>query len=361
MAVGLLLAVGLSCSSSTSSSAPAQGPAGVIMAQQQQVPAVRNTPIPPGAQFTISCTTIGGPDHVARSQAMRQQLLKLDVPVFDGNGKRTGTRLMPDWHVIHGDGQSQVNYGFYADLEDPRQAADLERARADQRSLASMVNLSNGSRLFPYTPFVRLDSSDPPAPAEWNLASAKGFWSLQVGAYRGQNRKQMAVDTVRRCREQQPPIEAYFYHGPSISSVCIGAWPRNAVREQQSDTAASRDPNQPLLVLGPGTVRLPPKARVVTPAGETVKVVEPVLEVLDPTLAKTMRENPHHAVDGYANRRKLRTRDGGMRDVYDPSFLVQIPTSLREASPGQRPSLPAELYQPPETPAEGRLRSISGN
>ena len=66
-------------------------------------------------------------------------------------------------------------------------------------------------------------------------------WSVQIAAYEGSTqRKKFAVDAVRDARAEGVP--AYYYHGPSISSVCVGAWPRAAVRGDMEP--AFNDPNE---------------------------------------------------------------------------------------------------------------------
>src|ERR1700734_2976972 len=57
-------------------------------------------PVPPeGAQYTIYCQGIAGPDHLERSRALRQLLIQ--------------STPMKDWYVIHATDQSTLYYGFY--------------------------------------------------------------------------------------------------------------------------------------------------------------------------------------------------------------------------------------------------------
>ena len=50
-------------------------------------------------------------------------------------------------------------------------------------------------------------------------------------------------------------IEAYYHHGPNVSEVCVGTWPEEAIRKQESDGGDgidATDQQRPLLFLGPG-------------------------------------------------------------------------------------------------------------
>ena len=65
------------------------------------------------------------------------------------------------------------------------------------RTIQSMADQS-GNPLFPHSFFVEVTTPDPQAPAEWNLANANGYWSLQIAAYKDSpKRKQYAVEAVR--------------------------------------------------------------------------------------------------------------------------------------------------------------------
>jgi hypothetical protein len=166
--------------------------------------------------------------------------------------------------------------------------------------------------------------ADPDAPPEWDLRNAKGYWSLQIGAYRGSpDRKQAAVEAVREARAAG--LEAYYYHGKSISSVLIGAWPREAVKSQDQASAKAGDPHKTVMVL---PQELPPGTRtdnIVTADGQPVEVVVPRVEPVDPTMIQDMKDYPTNAVNGEVIWHKVKTRDGGEISVPEPSFLVVIP------------------------------------
>src|SRR5205085_9341649 len=142
--------------------------------------------------------------------------------------------------------QSVLYYGYYRAYNDTNDLNESRRAQDDRAKLDKLQD-AQGERPFASSIFVELTSPDPEAPAEWNLANAKGYWSLQIAAYKDSpDRKKAAVDSVRAAREKG--IEAYYFHGPTTSSVCIGCWPREAVKAQDAAVGESLDPRQPILV-----------------------------------------------------------------------------------------------------------------
>ncbi|HWP39666.1 MAG TPA: hypothetical protein VNL70_01985, partial [Tepidisphaeraceae bacterium] len=180
--LGLIL--GLSaCSSDTSrpQAAPRAQPQALPKVQPQQPPkaspaqapgarshaqgAASDAPAPPkAAQYTIYCGRIEGPMHVERANRVKNELIA-----------STG---MPDWYVVHEDGQSLLYYGYYKAINDPEQPAETQRAQTDRRKIDLMTD-PMGNRPFREALFVELAAPDPQAPPEWNLANAKGYWSLQ--------------------------------------------------------------------------------------------------------------------------------------------------------------------------------------
>ena len=74
-----------------------------------------------------------------------------------------------------------------------------------------------------------------PGPADWNLKTSKGNYTVMVAIYhdvpedRIVGRKKNAIEACRVLREKGE--EAYFFHGPSQSMVCVGSFPDSAVDE----------------------------------------------------------------------------------------------------------------------------------
>jgi hypothetical protein len=221
-----------------------------------------------------------------------------------------------------------------------------------------------GNRIFEHVFFVELPAPDPEAPAEWNLINASGFFTLQIAAYKDSpQRKQAAVDAVREARAQG--IEAYYYHGETTSSVCIGAWSRSAVREQEESAAQTSESaqDQDILVL-PTPLPNQEKIDVRNAAGQRVKTYAPRFEALDPTLIAAMEKYPTHAVNGVTYVSKVTdpvTKQ--VKEIEDPSYVVEIPRP--KASLLRQQAQAPQLLAPP-TPNQssqggaggGRLKSL---
>lgn len=264
---------------------------------------------PPGAQWTIYCQTISGPDHVARANRYKEQLA-------------LATPELRDWYVIHQDGQSTLYYGFYRSFDDIKDP-ETQRAQRDRRTIDALSD-RQGNRPFKFAFFVALDSPDPVAPPEWNLANASGAYSLQIAAYTGHPlRKQAAVDAVRDARAQG--IEAYYYHGENTSSVCVGAWPENAVvRRQEVVNARPGDPDQPFIAAG---IPLPEDAarNQRDAQGRPIRVEQERFEIVDASLSRAMRAFPEHAVNGEVSITTVVDASGKRVSRPASSFVVPIP------------------------------------
>ena len=308
------------------------------------------SPIAPAdARMTLYCLPVAGAGHVERSRALKDQLIE-----------RTGWR---DFYIIHGEDQSILYYGYYKDFTGNQNPREKQRAEADRLRIASFKD-ERRDQPFRGAMFVDLSTPDPAGPPEWNLANtpADRMWSLQIAAYKDSPaRKEYAVDAVREARKQG--IEAYYYHGDTVSSVCIGAFPRNALREQESDTAETYQSDQPIVVL---PTPLP------TGASEDIYVMEgnkrvkaramaPRVEPVDPKLIEAMRQFPHHSVNGEMTATVSKNKRTGQQvQRFDPSYIVEIkhPTSALTAARPQpaAPTLPIE--QRPTGTGAGQLKGL---
>jgi hypothetical protein len=214
---------------------------------------------------------------------------------------------------------------------------------------------------------MRIDGPDPSAPPEWNLANAPAdmFWSLQIAAYKDfAGRKQAAVDKVNELRKQGVP--AYYYHGETISSVCVGLWPITAVKNQAEgsrygDTAHTDDPNKSLMVFGNSQAPPNVSSEARAPDGTMATVMGIRLDIPDPTLRAMIAKYPNEDVNGEYRFKRL--PDGGR--AYDQTFLVQVPhdkqsdqvaTPAKAGSPDDLPPLPDTAL--PTDPTAGALRSL---
>lgn len=358
----LLLALSLgaaSCAKNKSADRGTQGAATVAPARSGDTPVANAKPqaappIPTGAEWTIYCATIPGLGHIQQSTRVRDQLVR-------GTGMR-------DWYVVHNENDSTLYYGFYKSLD--------KNVKATREKIDAMTDAAGG-RPFRNAMITELTAPDPQAPPQWDLANVPPgmTWSVQIAAYEGSpQRKKFAVDAVREARAQGVP--AYYFHGPSISSVCIGAWPKSSVRGDMEP--AFNDPNenrtldqimqqQPadLIVLPPG---MPAVNKEVQTKRGRVRTVSPQLEVVDPTLLATMKSYPYHYRNGEAE--GVKTRNGLQPK---PSFLVKVPRrsgSILGGDPTLAGSGPLSPSQPapterqkpaPAQPGYGTLRSLGGN
>ena len=309
------------------------------------------------APFTISCQAISGPNHVELANALKANLVKATP--------------LKDWYVIHEESQSVVYHGFYKSI-DRSNPKESQRAHNDLKTIQSLTN-GSGERIFPHSYIVEVTTPDPQAPAEWDLANANGYWSLQIAAYKDSpKRKQYAVDAVREARAQGIP--AYYLHGPNTSMVFVGAWPRSAVKEQDESTGQTPDPTQPLLVLSQALpANAPTEFR--DAEGNLVRALAPRMEPLDPSLIEAMHRYPNNVVNGEIIINKVRDdATGQVQEIADPSFLVAVPQKQPSLLSGGIPAAgtpydqtiidaPTLQQQPgAQAPAQqggGRLRSLN--
>ena len=362
---------GLSCGADSAGVAPGQtrdpitGPtSGGGMAGGRTTPTAggggnamaRDPNIPADAQYTIFCRRFGGPGHIQIGQRIKDELIR-QYP------------QLPDWHLIIEDQQTSLYYGYYKEVDRDANPAEAARLAADRVKLLGLTD-ANGNALFSGSMTVPIPTPDPTAPPEWNLANSKGYWSVVIAAYTvPSERKAAAVEAVRAARAMG--VEAYYYHGESISQVCIGSFPRDAVVAQQMDSAGTATDDKDIIL---STKPLTPAERQKIQAGRpNATIVEPKLEIADPKLRAAMQKYDVYAVNGYIDMTKATDpRTGRVSETPKPSFLVEIPheapslltgNTRPDAQPGDRVSMPVR-DNPWTTGASGtgqtggRLRGI---
>jgi hypothetical protein len=290
-----------------------------------------------GAQWTLYCQAIGGPAHVEQAKAVKEKLVV------------TAPSSMKDWYVIHQDNESVLYYGYYHTISDPADAKDkaakkeAEKAQRDRKTIAELQDASSGRRIFNHVYFVPIAAPNPEAPPEWNLtnAAAGAYYTLQIAAYKDDpRRKEAAVQAVREARQQG--LEAFYYHGETTSSVCIGTWPKAAITEAADEdpekgiVPASRDPNETMLVLPEQTSDLDQLKVHDAKDGQRIRTYAPGRKIVDPTLALMKEKYPTNAVNGVVYVTK--TKDG---DKEDPSMIVTIPRTKSSLLAGQQENQPA--------------------
>ncbi len=278
---------------------------------------------PPDARWTIVCTQIKGTGHVEHAKVYKQQIIAL-----------TGLK---GFYLVHEDDVSTLYFGFYKSIdpraEESKDSREGKRAQADLAKLRSYEN-AVGDRIFPIAGMAPLEPADPPAPAEWDLRNVdrnkpdgdptKAFWSLEIGVYMDSpDRKQGAVNAVRLAREAGVK-DVYFFHGKTVSSVCIGAWPQSAVSERMPDRGASDD--RPV-VMPPGMMDSQNiKEGMRDASGHLVRPVELTYVPVDPTLLDAMAKYPTRAVNGNDIYHPHKLKDGsGTVNLPEPSLVIFIP------------------------------------
>ncbi len=274
--------------------------------------------IPEGARWTICCFAFSGPAHMEQAKRFKEQIAQ--------------QTKMSDFYVVHNADHSTLYYGYYREIDPKIDAKEAARAIADRKTMAEFTNAANGERLFRGVLLVAMEEADPIAPAEWKLSNAQGYWSLQVAAFHDNaRRKEAAVEAVRDLRKQG--YEAFFFHGPAVSSVCIGAFPQTSV--DVDDGPKKFSPDAPVLVA-------PPDMDLVqTPSDRPMVIKQRKINVTDPELKKLWQAFPTHATN-YEEGRQITKRDGTKVDKFEHSFLVVIPHEEAIAQ-SQRPAIPAAL------------------
>lgn len=262
------------------SAATTARPSGMSADEQMDVSAPRE------AQYTLFCRAFTTPNHAAVAEQVKAQVEEL-------------TRLR-DFYLVRGEERTVLYHGFYQtfdDAVDPREAA---RAQADRDLLDTLVD-SMGQRIFPQAIFQSLDTADPEAPPEWDLRNAQGYWTVLISTYtESVQRKQAAVESVRAAREQG--IEAYFLHVGGQSHVCIGSWPKEAVKAQEGmrggNSEQGIDPNDPpTLIVGMSELD-PAFKNLRDHRGRRPRILEMKVEPLDPTLKKALADY-EYSVNGF--------------------------------------------------------------
>jgi hypothetical protein len=319
--------------------------------------AVQHTPsgapiAPPDARMTLFCKEITGPNHVAQSKQLKDQLI--------------ASTAMKDFYLIHGEEQSTLYYGYYKDFSDNRNPAEKQRADADLSKITSIVDKAHNP-VFRGALFVDVNVPDPAGPPEWNLVNTPPdrVWTLQIGAYvDSPMRKQYAVDAVRQARAMG--IEAYYYHGPNVSSVCVGAFPEDALQRQDKDAARTYRSDETMVVLAAPRPANTAQDQYIIQDGKRVKVtvVAPEIEPVDPKLVELMKRFPHSSVNGQERvTRSVNPRTGRTIEAYDPSIIVEIKrpgAAFGMPRPDATPPAPAAAPAPSRAPlpGAGRLRGL---
>jgi hypothetical protein len=325
-------------------------------------------PSPPkDAMWTFNCRSFTGPYRV---QLAKQAL--------EGVKQLTGWK---GWYIIHleQEEESTLFFGYYRtcplrDVEggDPKEA---EQAREDLRNIRALRD-TDGNAVFPFVYPTEIPRPGSEGPPEYDLRNtpADRYWSLLVAEYRDNpERKKAAVDAVKILRKDN--TEAYYLHGPTTSGVCVGAWPRSAIKEQESDVAVDRsDPNTIVKVYN-----FPLPKNAITDYydmdGKHYRIFAPKVEILNASMQLAVDRNPYFAINGLVYSKRVRDRNKKEQVIPDPSLLLIIPhkgaaitdprnstglsnSDAKDPAPTPPPPRPVVVPKPKDQPGTGKLRNL---
>jgi hypothetical protein len=205
-------------------SAPAdEGPATLLEATRQDG-GETTTPMPSrqpqGSEWVIVLQEFTGARRVQQAQALRTKLLGND---WKGVG------------VLH-DGDRRTSMVFFGPFK--HHDRKLEHQLAQVRGYQDMYGTSPFRGAYIY----ELPSTEARGGHKWSVYNCKGHWTLQIAHYvdpspvypsaqlieYGPNwdRRLAAEEACSKLRVQG--VEAYFYHGPKMSLVTVGSFPKEA-------------------------------------------------------------------------------------------------------------------------------------
>ena len=359
---------GAAAASQTGKTPSQATPAARTAAGQATPVAAQNTAVavPTDARYTIFCTAFTGPARVQQATVSKDNLFKA-----------TGHR---EFYVVHDEAQSTLYYGYYKERERTVNAAEAGRASKDMEYIRSLGD-GEGHRIFPRSLVVPLPLPDPEGPPEFDLTKldqnkspddpARRYWSLAIADYTNdarigdKNRKQIVIEAVIEARKQG--VEAYYYNGTTTSTVCIGAWPRTAIREQDAGEAKTLTDSGHDIIVSNGPVN-PEIAKGLRAAGREVDIFQPKVQFNDPSLEATWKKWISYSVNGETVIEKTTdpTTKAEMKSE-KTSFLFAIPQSAPASLlAGNRNTTETQDTGPtvvnplaPNASPAGRLRSVT--
>lgn len=148
--------------------------------------------------------------------------------------------------VEHRDEVSRLYYGRYGRQPD-RNTGMLDVPPAMTNDLTRLRQLALGVErgAYPFLLAMPVPVETVPTrrdPPEWDLGRSDGDYSLLIAVFTGvEDRRAVAVEYVRRLREQGD--EAYYYHDPTRSHVCVGSFNGRTVRQLPNGVMRVLDPD----------------------------------------------------------------------------------------------------------------------
>jgi len=249
--------------------------------------------------WAIRCLTLRGPNRFRMATNYADALKKV-------------AGLKPELvRAFHEAEQSAVYYGRYRRVYDAQSDREsFQPNHLDDLDLIRHLSLNVpdpavGTRtVWPFQ-LATMDTlpTGRGAHPEWELSNAPGYYSLQVAVFYNtggmRRRKYAAEEYCKLLREQGE--EAYYHHGSVNSSVCIGAFPEEAIQTLQQQNPLT------------GVIRV--KAKIV-----------------DEGMLALQRRFPHNLHNGSIFYEITRDRKTGKK-YRDPhtSFAVKVPGAEQDA------------------------------
>ncbi|MCE5326503.1 MAG: hypothetical protein LLG01_08810 [Planctomycetaceae bacterium] len=172
-----------------------------------------------GDEVTIVLGAVRGAEHSRQAAQWRGEI-----------EQETGWKNV---FAVDQEGFSQICWNKYPSIEAAR--GDLKKAKEYVRS--------DGTHR--WKPFISAAIQQLPGksvgPAEWDLTQQKDMYvyTIEVGVFYDvpeanyTGRKNIAVEYCKQLRDDG--LEAYYFHGPSQSSVTVGLFPRTSMQEKPAD------------------------------------------------------------------------------------------------------------------------------
>ena len=173
-----------------------------------------------GSSWTILCLEASDQQHRTNTEALADGLRncrQLD---------RAKVTVQHDSHV------SRIYYGTYRNVPDKRTGSPRPEPRCakDLRFIRSLAVGTGYPFIYARPMPAPTDQTGPP---QWDLRRTHGVYSLQICYCNDKpgfpDRRQGALAIVRQLRQEG--AEAYYYHGPLRSLVCVGIFDAAAVTE----------------------------------------------------------------------------------------------------------------------------------
>jgi hypothetical protein len=319
------------------------------------LPAADNPAPPKDAVWTIYCRSFSGDLRAAEAKHYR-----------DTMEKQSG---MKDWWVLHQQDSSTLYYGYYRsiqkDAKDGKDRKDAERMVSDLKHIRELKDADDSS-YFPLSLPVQIPQPGDEGPPEWNLLNTpkKDYWTILIGVYRDHpDRKKAAVDAVRQLRKDGK--EAYYLHGETTSTICIGAWPREALNqpERQDNKGYEAADSDTQIWYTTRHLKKTDRRDFLTPDGKKIHFVCPEVEIHDKTLEAAKDDNPYFFTNGEVLGRSVKDPKTKKEEVFpDSSAFLVIPRkqASMDASPIAPPPPSVMERMAPAQPksSESKLKKL---